>query len=613
MNLYLVQASDKLGTNKFLPLAVAYQWCYGKNASWTLKDTLIEKISPKEYVLQLESPDMVAMSSYIWNWEYNKKLAKEIKKVYPKCVIVTGGPQINKHDKNFFVKHKYFDAVIHGEGEIAFKEILARPLRQYDNIPHVQTPTHIPRPAQRLKSVKNIPSPILEGFYEPIMAKYPKDTVWQVTWESLRGCPYHCAFCDIGEDYWNKLTLFDIDRCKKEITWMGKNKIEFVSVCDSNWGLLERDIELTKHVVKTKDEYGYPKVFDATWSKNNVERNYEIAMIGKDKNLFKGVTIALQTFNDKTLEAVKRFNYDIDRLKIYLDKYREQNIPTYSELIWPMPGETYTSLKTGIQKLIDMGQDNYLMIHPLVITDNATIGNKQYQKDNKITVKNITLDTVYLDADEDYIVEYTDAVFATGSACHETVIEGHMYSWLVILMYYYGWGHYLAKYMRKHNVKETELFDDLLQWIKKYPTTLLGNEYKITKKCFYDVYNNNALWGRKVYDNTLWEYKGASSIILHDYKDVLRDDLICFLNDTYDLENTEEIVELNLAVTKDSKSMYPYIMKKDKKIIKDMFDINTDTIAIDHTDKEKPGSDWYQKAYHYNRKVGYWKCTVSKA
>ena len=80
MNLYLVQASDKLGTNKFLPLAVAYQWCYGKNASWTLKDTLIEKISPKEYVLQLESPDMVAMSSYIWNWEYNKKLAKEIKK-----------------------------------------------------------------------------------------------------------------------------------------------------------------------------------------------------------------------------------------------------------------------------------------------------------------------------------------------------------------------------------------------------------------------------------------------------------------------------------------------------------------------------------------------------
>lgn len=614
--LYLVQTVDSYGPNKFLPLAAGYQWLYARNDNWDLCDVLIEKTKPEDYAKTMYSPDMVAFSCYIWNWNYNQKLAKEIKQRWPDCIVVVGGPQVPKNDKNFFDKYPMFDLAVHGEGEEAFKEILLRD-NDYNNIANVQTRTHMPKPAARRKDISSIPSPILEGFYEPIMAKYPKDTMWQVTYETLRGCPYHCAFCDIGDSYWNKLTLFDIERVKAEIEWMGKNRIEYVSVCDSNWGLLERDVEITKHVIATKKKYGYPKWWDATWAKNNAERNFEISMINKqaDSNIFKGVTFAMQSFNEDTLKRTERFNLNFDTVKDYLNKYKEQNIPTYSELIWPMPGETYTSLKDGIQTLIDLGQDDFLMIHPLVITYNATMGSTFYRSSNGIQTREVPLDTYYLnDSDlEDYIVEKTDAVYKTDTASWKDVLQGNLYSWVLITMYYYGWGHYLAKYMKKQGIKETDFFESMLQWIEKTPNTLLYHEYIKTKEHLNQTYFNNKPWGRKVLGETdiLWEYKGATSIVFHEKLEMLRGDLERFLIEEYNLDDVSQIVDLNLKMCVNFNTNYPLKVDAKSSIVKDMLGIDANTIYIDHSDKEKTSKKtFFHKAYHWNRKLKYWHCTI---
>jgi radical SAM superfamily enzyme YgiQ (UPF0313 family) len=619
-NIYLVQVVDAYGPNKFLPLAIAYQWLYAKNDQWNLKDTLIEKIPPSQYVLTMEDPKLVAMSSYVWNWEYNQALASEIKMLWPDCVIVVGGPQIHKHDPFFFESYPMFDVAVHGEGERAFREILLRD-GNYDDILHVQTRTHMPLRAARVQDISDIPSPILEGFYEPIMAKYPDDVMWQVTFETLRGCPYHCAFCDIGDSYWNKLTMFDMDRVKAEIEWMGKNRIEYVSVCDSNWGLLERDVELTQHVIDVKKKYGYPKWWDATWAKNNVERNFEIALLNKksNANIFKGVTFAMQSFNESTLVASERFNIKETQVNEFLKKYQEENIPTYSELIWPMPEETYDSLKAGVQKLIDLGQDSFLMIHPLVITYNATMGDPRYMAQHGIVTETVPLDTYYLSADdlENYIVEYTDAVISTNTADAETVLQGHMFSWISILMYYYGWGHYLAKYASKHGIKETHFFEKMLYWIEQNPGTLLHNEYVTTKEHLFNTFYNSQFWGRKVRGekDIYWEYKGASSIVLHDNVAQLEQELTAFLKSLYivDDKSAEAAVKLNLQMCRQKDTLYPFTTVTIPSVAQDMLGIDKDIITIDHHDKAIVDDTWYNKAYHWDRKSRYWRCTVSKA
>src|SRR6056300_917199 len=127
LNLYLVQTVDKYGPNSFLPLAISYQWMFAQaddevKANWEVKDVLIEKIAPKQYVRQMQhKPDMVAMSCYVWNWEYNKELAKEIKRVYPDCLVVVGGPNVDKRNTNFFMDFPMFDLGVMGEGEPAFR------------------------------------------------------------------------------------------------------------------------------------------------------------------------------------------------------------------------------------------------------------------------------------------------------------------------------------------------------------------------------------------------------------------------------------------------------------------------------------------------------------
>jgi putative methyltransferase len=621
-NIYLVQVVDAYGPNKFLPLAIAYQWLYARNDNWNLKDTLIEKIPPTDYVQTMDTPALVAMSSYVWNWEYNQALAIEIKKHWPDCVIVVGGPQIHKRDPEFFNRYPMFDLAVHGEGERAFREILARD-SNYDGIPHVQTRTHMPKIASRVLDISDIPSPILEGFYEPIMAKYPKDTMWQVTFETLRGCPYHCAFCDIGDSYWNKLTLFDIDRVKAEIDWMGKNRIEYVSVCDSNWGLLERDREITQYVIDVKKQYGYPRWWDATWAKNNVDRNFEIAMMNKTSgaDIFKGVTFAMQSFNDPTLEASERFNIKETEVRHYLQRYKQEGIPTYSELIWPMPEETYESLKTGIQKLIDLGQDSFLMIHPLVITNNATMGDPAYQKRWGIEVKTVPLDTYYLSTKDlkDYIVEYTDAVCSTNTVDYETVLEGHMFGWIAILMYYYGWGHYLTKYICKETgCKETDVFENMLKFIKANSNTCLHHEYQETLTHLKSTFEEQGFWGRRVLgdDDIYWEYKGASSVILHENSTKLLNELVAFMEQYYPSLPAFWPVFLNCLMCKNNTAQYPLSTKDidplDEDLAEKMLGIRSNNLIIDHSDRSPMDKKtFYHKAYHWNRKASYWRCTVS--
>jgi radical SAM superfamily enzyme YgiQ (UPF0313 family) len=134
--------------------------------------------------------------------------------------------------------------------------------------------------------------------------------MWQVTYETLRGCPYKCTFCDIGDAYWQKIKMFDMVRVKAEIDWMARKKIEYVAVCDSNWGLMPRDVDITKYVIETKQKTGWPKFWDVTWAKANSDRIYEIAMMDKEAGtrLFKGVTFAMQSLNQETLDASKRLN-----------------------------------------------------------------------------------------------------------------------------------------------------------------------------------------------------------------------------------------------------------------------------------------------------------------
>jgi putative methyltransferase len=628
-NLYLVQVADKYGPNSFLPIAISYQWMYASTSklvkeNFQVSDVLIEKKSPKEYVDNMEhEPHVMMLSSYVWNWEYNKELAKRTKEKYPNCLTITGGPHVDKRDKEFFEKYPMFDIAVMGEGEHASKEILKRYIKgeTYNDIPHVfpKGGELCPLPT-RVQDLNIIPSPILTGFYDWIIERVEKEhgpQMWQVTYETLRGCPYKCTFCDIGDDYWQKIKMFDMERVKSEIDWMADRKIEYVAVCDSNWGLMPRDVDITKYVIKTKQEKGFPKFWDVTWAKANSDRIYEIAMLDKDAGtrLFKGITFAMQSLHEDTLDATKRLNLKQDEALEYLGKYQEQDISTYSELIWPMPNETYESLKTGIQRLIDIGQKDFLMVHPLVITYNATMGQPWYQEKYKMKTKEVPLDTFYLSVEdlEDYIVEKTYAVVGTSTANEEEVVRGNLISHLLIVFYYYGWGHYLLEYLHnKYDLKHLDVIEKLYDYFIDKKDTLIGNEIIQTKTLLNDVFNKGAFWGRQVLgdDDIFWEYKGATSIIFLENKQQLREELNLFIKNIYDKE-LDDVLDFNMDVCKDYKEKYPLVKKYNKDTLKYTTGIDGNVVTLSHWDSDELSpKEFYHRAYHHQRKNRYWKLKI---
>jgi len=626
LNLYLVQTVDKYGPNSFLPLAISYQWMYAQDDeqvknNYKVADVLIEKTNPKEYVESMqEEPHIVAMSSYVWNWEYNKELAAEIKKVYPNCDIVVGGPNVDKRNTNFFIDFPMFDIAVLGEGEPAFRQILKQRLmnRNYNGIPSVfPKGGDICNLPTRFKDLETIPSPILNGFYDMIIdkveAKHGKQ-MWQVTYETLRGCPYQCAFCDIGDLYWNKIAKFDMPRIEAEIDWMARREIEYVGVCDSNWGMLKRDLDITEYVIKKKQQTGYPKFWDVTWAKTNSENIYQIAKMDKEAGtrLFKGVTFAMQSLNPTTQQASKRVNLKSNEALTYMNKYQEENIPTYSELIWPMPAETYDTLKDGIQTLVDLGQKSFLMVHPLVLTFNATMGQKHYIEEYGLKWKEVPLDTYYLSVEdlENYIVEKTMGVYATNTADAVLTMRGNLFSYLFITMYYYGWAHFLMEYMQnKHEIKHVDFIESMLNYFYT-KTCLIGSEIRSTEKHMHDVFYGDSFWGRQVLENDIyWEYKGATSVVFHQNREKLKHELVDFVFAQYKID-VSDVVAFNIHMCKDPNTKYPYNIKVTKDTSTHCLHTDSTNLQIDHWDKEiLDERKFYHVGYHWQRKNHYWKCT----
>jgi len=180
-NLYLVQVVDSYGPNKFLPLAISYQWLYAQQDpkvkdTWQVQDVLIEKLNITNWLDNITAePNLVAMSCYVWNWEYNRALAQAIKQRWPNCVVVVGGPQVDKHDPGFARKHEWVDVAVLGENESALKEILAsNDSEDWEDIPGIVTKQtkKVTQPT-RTVDLNSVPSPILTGFYDWIMDRYP--------------------------------------------------------------------------------------------------------------------------------------------------------------------------------------------------------------------------------------------------------------------------------------------------------------------------------------------------------------------------------------------------------------------------------------------------------
>lgn len=329
-------------------------------------------------VSEIRDPDLLCLSCYVWNHNQQMAVARRIKARYPGCLVVCGGPHIPDHVPDFFSHFPFVDVLVHGEGEIPFAMLLRELLvdqpdfNRLKGISFNQAGNLVVTPkGSRLGKDLPVPSPYLNGNLDAFLG--PSNGNRIALWETNRGCPFACCFCDWGVRTKNKVRLHSMDRIVREIETMAAKGIEDIYVTDSNFGLFKRDLDIAALLVDAHKRTGFPKRVRIQFAKTSNETVFAISRLLFENDMLWGTTLSMQSVDEAVLEAVDRPHVDIHLYADLKNRYQAHQIPTYTELILGLPRETRASFVAGIGNLLEIGMHEDLRVFELALLPNAPL------------------------------------------------------------------------------------------------------------------------------------------------------------------------------------------------------------------------------------------------
>lgn len=300
---------------------------------------------------QIINPSVVGLSIYVWNEQRSLKLAKLIKQNYPDCLIILGGPQVPSEGASFLREHSFVDLLVHFEGEVPFQKILREEINKTKNWSHIENITFRSdgqikktQATRMTKTLDDSPSPYLLGYFDANIEeaqKLGKNCATVV--ETNRGCPYTCTFCDWGNNTYEKLRQFPLEKVKMELDYLS-NRLSEIYIADANFGILPRDLDIAKYAVERAVINQKLKTVQVILAKKKNTRTREIAKMLDDHSLsIFGETIGVQSLTREVLKNVNRENLSFSDLNELLSEYSHSGVRTYIELVVGLPGETRAS------------------------------------------------------------------------------------------------------------------------------------------------------------------------------------------------------------------------------------------------------------------------------
>lgn len=475
-----------------LPYAVGVLWSYSSQFKsitdqYVLDEIIWKREKIQDVVEKLKDNYLVGFSTYVWNKNYNYKLAEELKKVNSNIIIVFGGPEPAITDENFYVDHPYIDVTVVLEGEITFKKLLECAskdewvniqglLINNDSVP-VSTGD-----SPRINNLNEIPSPYTTGVFDTIIKENPDVKAWNPTIETNRGCPYQCTFCDWGGLTYSKIKKYNLDRVYQDLEWAGKNNCDFFMFADANFGIFpERDHDIARKIVDVKKKYGNPKRLTLSFAKNQKKEVVDIVKTLVDGGVSYGLNVSLQTTNEDVLEIIKRKNLEMNKINEIFALCEQKNITMHTELILGLPGETLESWEENFYKLYEIGNHTGIIIFQTMLLENAEMNLVQRKTHDIGTTK--VQDFFPGDVGVDGIDESIDIITRTSTMTTNEMVDAQMLAWFHHTFHITGFSRYYSRFLHKSGISYKEFYRKLLEYIKNDPW--FYNEYTETKNYFY--------------------------------------------------------------------------------------------------------------------------------
>jgi len=317
-------------------------------------------------------PDVLMVSNYVWNEELSHFFVRLAKKLRPDCLTIMGGPNISIEPERqiaYLRSRPLLDLYLTGEGDFLATRIVqefndaGRSVARFAerDIPSsihrrgagpdaaiVRNETH-----DRHRDIDEIPSPYLTGVMDQFF-----DGKLAPMIETNRGCPFRCAFCVQGTAFYTRVNYFDQERMRREIEYIARINHErsphmgTLRIADPNYGMYERDVEISGYIGEMQAKYGWPTFIDATTGKNKPERIIEsMEKVNGALVLYQ----AVQSLDEEVLRNIDRANIKLDAYEKIQVHIRSRGLRSMSDLILGLPGESLVSHLKGMHTLIDAG------------------------------------------------------------------------------------------------------------------------------------------------------------------------------------------------------------------------------------------------------------------
>lgn len=294
---------------------------------------------------------------------------------------------------------------------------------------------------------------------------------------------HNCTFCDWGSNTNAKIMSFPDERLLAELTWFADHKIEHIYCADANWGILPRDMDLTRKIATQRRERGYPRSWFVNYPKNSTKKIFDLAKLLHDEGLCRGATLSMQSYDEQTLVNIHRGNIKLSTYRELQKLYNDAGVPTYTELIVPLVGETLESFCAGVDTAIDAGQHNGLFIYLCRVLPGTGMAEPSYRKKFGITTIQVPIQANHADLDaDDGVAEYEETVVQTDAMPMKDWLTALRVSWFVITFHQMKMAYFPLEWLRSLGVTVTQFarwFVDPNNWDTSNKSLLLVEMHRV--------------------------------------------------------------------------------------------------------------------------------------
>ena len=341
--------------------------------SVVVEGTINERVEDVEKRILEMNPNIVGFSTYIWNKTIVVELAKRIKEKTG-ATILLGGPEVSYNAEEILTEYSFVDYVISGEGEEPLAKICSGlPVEEIEGICYKKDGGVVIK--EPYISKKDPPN--------PYTSEYMKGLNGRIAYlETSRGCPYRCAFCLSGR--MGGVRFFNLDEARKNIVLLANSGTQTVKFIDRTFNAdRKRAREIFSFIM---GEYGknIPKNVCFHFEiEGELLDNETLELLKKAPIGLFQFEIGLQSFNQNTLEAIRR-KTNLSLLVENIEKVISLgNIHTHIDLIIGLPNESFDSFKSSFDLAYKlkphMLQLGFLkLLHGTALRENANVHNSSF-------------------------------------------------------------------------------------------------------------------------------------------------------------------------------------------------------------------------------------------